>query len=154
MISPGEVADITFASRASVIVSLPWAEGDQGATRNVQAWMRVEVDGIVDGAWTARAHTAPRASGGGVGNNAAGRDIAGPGENDPGRTPAASGSAEPPPTETGAGGLRQWASAGFRGTEVDPEGSGAGDEGDGLAADCRSAAAQLLQPWMIDGGHG
>ena len=113
--------------------------------------MRVEVDGIVGGVWTARAHTAPRATEDGVDNNAAGSDTAGSGESDPGRTTAASGSAEPLPAETGAGGLRQWVGAGFRGIEVS-EGDGAGNEDDGLAADCRSAAPQLLQPWMIDGG--
>ena len=55
MIGPGEVADITFASRASVVIAFPWVEGGHGAARDARAWVRVEVDGIVRGAWTSRA---------------------------------------------------------------------------------------------------
>ena len=36
VIGPGEVADIIFASRASVITAFPWAEGGHGNTRDVR----------------------------------------------------------------------------------------------------------------------
>ena len=105
VIGPGEVADIAFASRAPVVIALPWTEGGQGATRDVRAWVRVEVDGIVRGAWISRARTATRTPGGGVDNSTTEEGGAEPGVDDPGCTPAGSGSAVPPPAEIGTGGF-------------------------------------------------
>ena len=144
VIGPGEVADITLASRASVVIALPWTEGGQGAARDVRAWVRVEVDGIVRGAWTSLARTAMRTPGGGVDSTEEGGTE--PGVDDPGRTPADSGSAVPPPAETGAGGFGRCVSDGLRRIEG-PESSGAGDGDEEVAVDCRAAAALLLRPW-------
>ena len=61
VIGPGEVADITFASMASVVIVFPWAEGGRGNTRDVRTWVKVEVDGVVQGAWVSRAFASARA---------------------------------------------------------------------------------------------
>ena len=100
VVGPGEVADITLASRASVVIVLPWAEGGRGNIRDVRTWVKVE---IAQGAWVSRALAATRASRGEGDNGSVGGGEAEPDVDDPGRSHAASGSADPPPAETSAG---------------------------------------------------
>ena len=104
VIGPGEVADITFASRASVVTALPWAEGGRGNARDVRTWVEVEVDEIVQGAWISRAHTTACASGGEGGDDPKGEGGPESSVDDPGRTHAGSGSPDPPTAETNTGG--------------------------------------------------
>ena len=154
VIGLGEVADITFASRASVVTAPPWAEGGRGNTRDVRTWVKVEVDGIVQGAWISRAHTTARVSGGEGVNDSNDEGGAEPGVDDPGRTHAGSGSPDPPPAETSMGDLGRWVNDGFRRIEG-PADDQVGDGGDEVAADCRAAASLLLRPWIQgDGGTG
>ena len=86
VVGPGEVADVNFASRASVVIALPWAEGGRSNTREVKSWVKVEVDGIAHGAWVARAPAAARSSRDGNEGDASGEEGAAPGGGDPRRT--------------------------------------------------------------------
>ena len=154
MIGPGEVADITLASRASVVIVLPWAEGGHGNARDVRSWVKVEVDGIAQGAWVSRALATTRASWGRGENGPVGGGEAGPDVDDPGRSHAASGSADPPPAETSAGDVGRWVNDGLRRVEG-PTGDQAGGDDDETVAECRAAAALLLRPWIrSDDGTG
>ena len=113
MVGPGEVADINLASRASVVIVLPWVEGGRGSAREVKSWVKIEVDGIAHGAWVSRAPAAARSSRDGNEGGASGGDGAAPGDSDPGRSHAAGGSVDPPPAEDSTGDHLRWVGEGL-----------------------------------------
>ena len=126
---------------------LPWAEGGRGSIRDVRTWAKVEVDGILQGAWVSRAFASARASRGEGGNGFDGEGGAEPGVDDPGRSHAARGSTDPPPAETSAGDLGRWVNDGLRRVEGPPSDQAGGDDDEAMA-ECRAAAALLLRPWI------
>ena len=141
------MANITLASKASVVIVLPWAEGGRGSNRDVRTWVRIEVDGIVQGAWVSRVPTPARASRGGGGNGSDGEGRAEPDVDDPGRSHADSGGTDPPPAGASTGDLGRWIGDGLKRVE-DPAGGQAGGDDDEAMAECRAAAALLLRPWI------
>ena len=149
---PGEVADITLASRAAVVVVLPWAEGARGGVRNVRTWVKVEVDGIARGAWVSRApapvgptHAAADADLGGADRDAA--DTGGPAH-----APGTDGGLGPPTREPAAGGLNQWIADGLARIGAPSDERSVCDDAE-TADECRAAAALLIRPWL-QGGRG
>ena len=74
--------------------------------------MKVEVDGIVQGAWVSRAPTPVSPPQGVTGSNPGSANEAGPDDSDPGRSPATGGGLDPPPREAGTGGVNRWISDG------------------------------------------
>ena len=128
VVGPGEVADITLASRAAVVAVLPWAEGVRGGTRSVRTWVKVEVDGIVQGAWVSRAPAPVNPPQGVAGPNPSSANETGPDGSDPGRSPATDGGLDPTPHEADAGGVNRWISDGLARVEP-PRDHAAGTSG-------------------------